>query len=68
VRCTQCDAEIVSVATFCHQCGFRLTESEPGRSPQDLLRSPGRGNNDDPPEQELWQGKFSQLAMIGSWL
>jgi len=80
MRCSVCAAELLGDAVFCHQCGTQIaTDSEPAPaqqhspqhfSPQQLLQSATSGiqNSDDEPEQEIWQGSFSKLAMIGSWI
>lgn len=71
--CTQCKVEVVPEAAFCHRCGLQVGANEGDDTPIGRLwPNHGRPNpgrlDDDLPEQELWQGKFSKLAMIGSWL
>jgi len=80
MRCSVCSTETIGDAVFCHQCGTLVaTASEPApsqqHSPQQL--SPQQHfqaataeiqSKDDEPEHEIWQGSFSKLAMIGSWI
>ncbi len=70
MRCNQCEIDVVAGAAYCHQCGKRVGNSAVGESPRDRFESAAfRDNeNDDSPEDELWQGKFSKLAMIGAWI
>jgi len=69
MKCTQCTAELIADALFCHHCGQRLATAPAADNRrenfQDLLASRA---DDDLPERELWQGKYSQRAMIGSWI
>lgn len=68
MRCPRCAVEIVEEALFCHQCGHRLKEVG-GEDPRSRFTSAvGTGDGEDEPEQELWQGQFSKLAMIGAWI
>lgn len=65
MNCTQCGAQVSIEAKFCHQCGAHLAENE---DPRAKLQGATTNRDDDSPEDELWQGKFSQRAMIGSWI
>lgn len=68
MTCTQCDSEVIAEAVFCHQCGGRVAERSPNGDPREKFRNAiSMADDDDSPEQELWQGKFSKLAMIGAW-
>lgn len=67
--CTQCDADLVSEAVFCHQCGQRVGEPAYGAGPRERFSAATIGpDDDDSPERELWQEQFSKLAMISSWI
>ena len=69
MKCTQCAADVVADAVFCHQCGHRLTEVPTGGGPREkFLEAAANRTDDDEPEEELWQGQFSKLAMIGPWI
>lgn len=69
MKCTQCAVEVISEAIFCHQCGHRLAEIPTGDSPREKFRNAmASRDGDDPPEQELWQGKYSSRAMVGAWI
>jgi len=75
MRCSVCVIDLIDNAVFCHQCGTRVsettgTESPPQHSPPQHLQAVVENiqNREDEPEQEIWQGKFSKLAMIGSWI
>ena len=69
MKCTHCDAELVAEAIFCHQCGQRVGETTYSESPLERFSAATTGrDDDDSPENELWQGKYSKLAMIGSWI
>ena len=65
MNCTQCGVEVPSEAKFCHECGAHLAS---GNDPRSKLQSAAPNRDDDSPEDELWQGKFSQRAMTGSWI
>ena len=70
MKCKQCGAEAPNGAAFCQACGAPLTAAvAPQASPQQRL-TPSRLANADPedPEAVLWEGRFSKLAMIGSWI
>ena len=62
--------EIIDEAAFCHRCGALLREERPEPTPRERLQAAtgDKRPDDDPPERELWQGSFSKLAMIGSWI
>jgi len=80
MRCSVCAADVIDDAIFCQQCGARVAETTeldspsqpspppptPGQSFQAAVE--GIQNQTDEPEQEIWQGQFSKLAMIGSWI
>ena len=69
MKCSQCGADAVPEAVYCHQCGDRIAEQPDETSPREKIRSAvSHSDADDPPERELWQGKYSKLAMIGSWI
>lgn len=65
MNCTQCGVEVPSEAKFCHECGAHLAS---GNDPRAKLQNAVPNRDEDSPEDELWQGKFSQRAMIGSWI
>ena len=71
--CSECQTEVAEDAAFCHQCGTRLaevTQSAQTLTPKERFESvtAAISNTDDTPEEELWQGQYSKLAMIGSWI
>jgi len=70
MRCSVCAAELIDNAVFCHQCGTQIGDSPKPDSPQQRFQAASERSHreDDDTEQELWQGKFSKLAMIGSWI
>jgi membrane protein YdbS with pleckstrin-like domain len=79
MKCPACEADLPADAAFCHKCGASLASpTAPGATvaslgPQQTAKrprgplpfSPAQG---DDPEDMLWQGQFSKLAMLGSWL
>ena len=68
MHCHQCGAEIAEGSVFCHQCGARVDGEDASESPIDKFRPVGNGASQDTVEQQLWQGTYSKLAMIGSWI
>ena len=67
--CPSCNFEIVEEAQFCHHCGYRLQggSAEPSLLEQMKAAVPPDAGEDEE-ERELWQGSYSKLAMIGSWI
>jgi membrane protein YdbS with pleckstrin-like domain len=75
MKCQHCGAEVVEGAAFCQACGESLTAAAAPDAPP--RHTPGksaftsavarRGAGEDP-DDALWQGSFSKLAMIGSWI
>jgi len=70
MNCPTCSLEVFDEAAYCHHCGANLTEQSTSPTPQQLLQAAtGSGRSEeDPPERELWQGHYSKLAMVGSWI
>ena len=70
MNCPVCSTEVIDEAAFCHRCGAPLGEEPPNPSPQQRLQSAigDKRPNNEPPERQLWQGSFSKLAMISSWI
>jgi membrane protein YdbS with pleckstrin-like domain len=79
MKCPQCGNDVVQGAAFCHVCGGSLAfkgqtaAAAPAPAipataspPRARLRPPGAPPDDH--EQLLWEGRFSKLAMIGSWI
>ncbi|MCH7751866.1 MAG: PH domain-containing protein [Planctomycetes bacterium] len=62
--------EIIDEAAFCHRCGAPLGEERLEPTPRERLQGAigDKRPDSDPPEQQLWQGSFSKLAMIGWWI
>ena len=80
MQCNKCQAEVLPDAQFCHQCGNPLhgptgtvTSSEEtvrdrfAATVAEKQAAPGASPDDDEPEQTLWEGTYSKLAMVGSW-
>lgn len=81
MQCSQCGADVVAEATFCHRCGNRVAGPAPaapaaapaGAEPPVVEAAPlppgmTRRRVADTPEEVLWEGGFSAKAMIGSWI
>src|SRR5262245_27049483 len=63
-----CKAESMEGATFCHQCGAKLSGAASEKSPRERMAGAAGGKRDsDVPERELWQGSYSKLDMVGAW-
>ena len=62
--------DIVDEAAFCHRCGAPLGKERLEPTPRERLQEAisDKRPDSDPPEQQLWQGSFSKLAMIGWWI
>lgn len=57
MKCQACGAEVPADAVYCHRCGKKLDEAEPG--PADAAQAARQ-------EVELWRGRYSGRAMIPS--
>jgi membrane protein YdbS with pleckstrin-like domain len=72
MQCPHCGEHIIKQSRFCRHCGGKLGEGRNNPSaatPEKKLRSAAnRGADDEIPEEELWHGSYSKLAMIGAWL
>jgi membrane protein YdbS with pleckstrin-like domain len=69
MKCQHCGAEIVAGAAFCHACGKSLAPVAAMTEGKKAFTSAvaGRGKGEDP-DDVLWEGHFSKLAMLGSWI
>ncbi len=72
MQCPHCEEQISRPSRFCPHCGGKLAASEnqaDDTTPRKKLRSAAnRGAAETGPEEELWHGSYSKLAMIGAWL
>lgn len=69
MNCPVCNLEAIEEATFCHHCGSRLAGGHAEPTPrQRMMDAASSRQGDDSPERELWQGSYSKLAMLGSWV
>ena len=73
MRCQECGTEVDAQNVFCPQCGNRLGEetSEEVQTAQERFRdvvSNRQVNSDDDQEKDLWAGRYSGKAMIGTWI
>jgi membrane protein YdbS with pleckstrin-like domain len=70
MKCKQCGVEIAPGAAFCQACGASVSTAAaapPATPASRLTPSAGRSADPEDPEQLLWEGRFSKLAMLGSW-
>jgi membrane protein YdbS with pleckstrin-like domain len=66
MECPHCNEQILNAARFCPQCGGKLGAGK--EAPREKVRSAAqRGTDDFVPEEHLWEGSYSKLAMIGAW-
>jgi membrane protein YdbS with pleckstrin-like domain len=79
MKCSACAVDLPADAAFCHKCGAAVASApasaaaptshaqQPAekRSRGPLPFKPAAG---DDPEEMLWQGQFSKLAMLGAWV
>jgi membrane protein YdbS with pleckstrin-like domain len=72
MQCLHCGEQILKQSRFCPHCGGKLptaNEQSGGTTPQQTLRSAAnRGGDGSLPEEKLWHGSYSKLAMIGAWV
>ncbi|MAT70468.1 MAG: hypothetical protein CMJ58_13200 [Planctomycetaceae bacterium] len=70
MKCNQCGAAAPDDAAFCHKCGAPMGDlATDMNAKQRFAAALARGgDDDDEPEQILWQGQFSHRAMIGTWI
>lgn len=75
MKCPGCAQEAPGNAQFCPHCGQRLDQKAPvaGGTPAEAQRATAKGTS--PPgdggiytEEELWTGRYSPKAMIGTWI
>ena len=68
MKCSQCGTEVAATA-FCSACGAPLSSAATApASPKQRLSPRGRSADPEDPEEVLWEGRFSKLAMVGSWI
>jgi membrane protein YdbS with pleckstrin-like domain len=69
MKCQQCGTEVAAGAAFCSACGAPVAAgaAQP-TSPKQRLNPAARSFDPDDPEQVLWEGRYSKLAMIGAWV
>jgi membrane protein YdbS with pleckstrin-like domain len=69
MECPHCGEQIAQRAKFCPDCGNKLTapKSASPLKTQKKLRSAANRDGNLGPEEQLWQGSYSKLAMIGAW-
>ncbi len=65
MQCQHCGAELAPGASFCQTCGKRVAPTETPVAAKPRFAAP---REPDEPEQTLWEGRFSKLAMIGGWV
>ena len=69
MNCPSCRMEIVEDAVFCHYCGSKVDQTAADPTPMQRFQSAmPNDTEEDEEERELWQGSYSKLAMIGSWI
>ena len=70
--CRECGTDLPDAAVFCHQCGTPVNEDgdRGGDTARDRFHAATarRQQDDDSPDDEVWQGQYSHLAMFGSWI
>ena len=78
MKCQKCGTELAAGAAFCQTCGTPVAIASGaaalGAAPAPGPASPAKqriamaGSAPNDPEELLWQGRFSKLAMIGQWI
>jgi membrane protein YdbS with pleckstrin-like domain len=70
MKCKQCGSEVPEGAAFCSACGAALIAAAMAPAPpkQRLAPKPIASADPEDPEEVLWEGRFSKLAMIGWWV
>jgi membrane protein YdbS with pleckstrin-like domain len=69
MKCPQCGTEVAAGAAFCSACGAQLNAAAASpATPQQRLAPGARSVDPEDAEVVLWEGRFSKLAMIGSWI
>lgn len=74
MHCQECGAEVAAESVYCPQCGSRLGDDNmhvDEISPQDRFRNAAANQQADSgndEESELWTGRYSGKAMIGTWI
>ena len=76
--CPQCGEQPPADAAYCHRCGSRLENADGAAALASLSGASGAvydrlteghaAGESLPTEVETWQGSFSSLAMMGTWL
>ena len=74
MKCQKCGTELATGSAFCHTCGAAIGGEAPVAAVAPAAASPAKarlaaaGSVADDQERVLWEGRFSKLAMIGSWI
>jgi membrane protein YdbS with pleckstrin-like domain len=78
MKCPACGATVADNAAFCQACGKPLAAkaaaqaaaaARPSRGKQAFSESVvNRRQGGDGPDQIVWEGSYSKLAMIGAWV
>lgn len=67
--CENCATELPEGAKFCPACGTAAGGGEGTPGKQQFADTLARTRAaDDSAEEELWQGQYSKLAMVGIWI
>lgn len=80
MQCPQCSEEVDSRSVYCDKCGARIdggdrpaTPGAPGleepvsEGRERFVKAVSAPQNAPAPEEHLWEGSYSKMAMIGSW-
>ncbi len=79
--CPKCQADVADNSVFCPKCGDRLDARQAASEVKGVAEAPtpeaprerflraaaAKQSNVDDPEDQLWQGSYGKMAMIGSW-
>jgi membrane protein YdbS with pleckstrin-like domain len=68
MKCQQCGTESAAGSTFCSACGAQLSGAALTTPAKQKLNPAARSADPEDAEELLWEGRFSKLAMIGSWI
>lgn len=68
MKCQQCGGDAPGSAAFCPSCGAALVAAAAAPPKQRLAPKPAVSADPEDPEEVLWEGRYSKLAMIGSWI
>lgn len=68
MQCRQCSAELPEGSAFCNRCGAPQGDARPATAPAAVPEAAAKGSRALPPEEPLWNGRYSLRAAAHLWI